>query len=61
MMRKTTYRFDFENGYTITKRLSRSFDSLEEAQMFSENKMNADIYKSKGRYKVEWIKIINNN
>lgn len=60
-MRKTTYRFDLENGYTIAKRLSRSFDSLEEAQIFLKNKVNADIYKSKGRYKVEWIKIIDNN
>lgn len=60
-MRKTTYRFDLENGYTIARRLSRSFDSLEEAREFSKGKVNSDIYKSKGRYKVEWIKVVDNN
>ena len=60
-MSKTTYRFDWENGYTIVKRLSRSFDSLDEAARFAEGKLDSGIYLSKGRYKVEWIKIIDNN
>lgn len=58
---KTTFRFDWENGYTKCRRLSRSFDTLEEAKHFSTGKQNADIYKSKGRYKVEWIMVTDNN
>lgn len=58
---KTTYRFDWENGYTKARRLSRSFDTIEEANQFAKGKPNADIYKTKGRYKVEWVKIIDNN
>ena len=37
--------------------LSRSFDTLEEAQKFAEGKAVTDIYKSKGRFKVEWEKV----
>ena len=59
-MVKTTYWFDWVNGDQIRRRLSRSFDSLEDAQRFAKNKLNAEIYKSKGRYKVEWLKIIDN-
>lgn len=58
---KTTYKHDWTKGYTKVRRLSRSFDSLEDAKKFSENKVNAEIYKSKGRYKVEWIKVVDNN
>ena len=58
---KTTYRHDWENGYHIVKRLSRSFNTIDEAVKFSEGKQVADIYRSRGRYKVEWTKVIDNN
>ena len=60
-MKKTRFRRDWENGYTKLRILSRSFDTLEEAIKFAEEKQTVDIYKSKGRYKVEWLKIIDNN
>ena len=60
-MSHTTKRFDWTNGYTIARRLSRSFDTLQEAQEFAKGKLNTEIYRSKGRYKVEWIKAIDNN
>ena len=56
-MKKTTHRFDWVNGYTTAKRLSRSFNTIEEAVAFAEGRQAADIYKSKGKYKVEWIKV----
>ena len=34
---------------------------MEQAQRFAENKRNADIFKSKGRYTVEWLKVVDNN
>lgn len=37
--------------------LSRSFDTLEEAKKFAEGKTVTDIYKSHGRFKVEWEKV----
>lgn len=55
---KTRYRFDWTNGDYIERTLSRSFDTLEEAEQFSTGKDVRDIYKSKGRYKVEWIKTV---
>lgn len=58
---KTTYRFDWENGFTKARRLSRSFKTLEEAQRFAVNKYCAEIYKSNGMFKVEWIKVADNN
>ena len=58
---KTTYRHDWVNGYTKYRRLSRSFDTLEEAERFTEGKLNVEIYKSRGKYKVEWHKIVDNN
>lgn len=57
----TTIKFDWANGYTKWRVLSRSFDSVEEANRFAEGKQIIDVYKSKGRYKVEWLKIIDNN
>lgn len=56
-MRKTTYRFDWVNGYTVAKRLSRSFGTIEEASRFAKDKTNADIFRSKGKFKVEWTKL----
>lgn len=52
---KTTVRFDWRTGYTKRRRLSRSFDTLEKAEAFAVGKNNAEIYKSNGRYKVEWL------
>lgn len=60
-MRKTRGRFDWERGHTIEKTLSRSFDTIQEATAFADGKNATDIYRSKGRYKVEWIKTIKNN
>lgn len=60
-MRKTVGRFDWVNGYTKYRRLSRSFKTIEEAMQFADGKENADIYKSKGIFKVEWTKIVDNN
>lgn len=60
-MRKTRYMFDYEHGYTIVKQLSRSFDTMQEALSFANGKNVLDIYKSKGRYKVEWVKVKDNN
>ena len=54
---KTTHRFDWQNGFTKCRRLSRSFNTQEQAERFAEGKLNAEIYKSRGKYKVEWIKI----
>jgi len=60
-MNHTRHRFDWQNGYTKERRLSRSFATLEEAQRFAEGKRTADIYKAHGRFKVEWIKTEGNN
>ena len=60
-MRKTTVRFDWESGYTKARRLSRSFETMEEAARFADGKADADIYRSKGKYKVEWLKVSNYN
>ena len=57
-MRKTTHGFDWKVGHYKTRTLSRSFDTLEEAETFSADKKTLDIYKSNGRYKVEWLKTI---
>ena len=58
---KTIHKFEWGKGYYTVRHLSRSFDALEDAVRFSEGKLNTDIYKSKGRYKVEWTKIIDRN
>ena len=58
---KTTYKHDWKNGYTKRRVLSRSFRTLEEAKLFAAGKLNAEIYVSKGLYKVEWLKITDNN
>lgn len=60
-MNKTAYRFDWENGYTKSRRLSRSFETREAAEAFAEGKHGTEIYVSKGKYKVEWIKTTGNN
>lgn len=55
-MNHTIHRFDWQNGHTKERRLSRSFDTLDEAQRFAEGKRVTDIYRKHGRYTVEWIK-----
>ena len=55
-MNKTSYHHDWSKGCYMVRTLSRSFDTLEEAKKFAEGKDMVDIYKSKGRYKVEWLK-----
>ena len=60
-MNKTTYRFDWQNGYTKERELSRSFETLEEAEQFAEGKRVADIYRCRGKYKVVWVKVVDNN
>lgn len=57
-MNKTIIKFDWQNGYTKSRRLSRSFTTLEEAKRFAEGKPQVDIYKSKGLFKVEWVKTV---
>lgn len=59
--RKHKCNFDWKNGHTIHKRLTRSFDSLEQANKFAEGKQVIDIYVCDGRYKVEWLKTTDNN
>ena len=60
-MVKTVGLFDWENGYRTRRKLSRSFNTLQEAQKFAETKLNSEIYKSKGKFKVEWTLIKDNN
>ena len=55
-MKKTVYRFDWEKGHTKVRTITRSFDSLHEAERFAQEKEVVDIYRSKGRYVVEWRK-----
>lgn len=55
---KTTQRFDWKDGYIITRQLTRSFDTMEQARRFAEGKHVTDMYVSNGRYKVEWLKVI---
>ena len=58
---KTLYRYDERRGFIIVKTLSRSFDTIEEARRFAEGKQVTDIYRFKGRFRVEWKKTIDNN
>lgn len=53
---KTKYKFNWKNGAYKEKTLSRSFDTLEEANKFADGKDVVDVYKSKGKIKVEWKK-----
>ena len=56
-MNKTAFRDGY--GYEPLKKvqtLSRSFDTLEEANKFAEGKQVTDIYRAAGRFKVEWLK-----
>ena len=55
-MNRTAIHFDWQNGHTKARRLTRSFDTADEAERFAKDKQVTDIYKINGRYKVEWIK-----
>ena len=55
------YYFDRNVGYQKIRKLSYSFDTLEEAQAFANGKENTDIFISKNRYKVTWIKRVDFN
>ena len=55
---KTVNGFDWEHGYYTRKVLTRSFPTLEAAEKFAEGKDVRDIYKNKGKYVVEWVKMI---
>lgn len=57
-MNKTAYYGGY-SGEPLTKvrTLSRSFNTLEEAQKFAENKKVTDIYRVGGKFKIEWQKI----
>lgn len=58
-MRKSFTTFSWERGAEKIRRLTRSFDTLSEAERFAANKLNSEIYKSRGKYVVAWTKIIN--
>lgn len=53
---KTRHYFDWTNGYYKSRTLSKSFDTLSDAEKFAKGKDVVDIYRSKGKIKVEWIK-----
>ena len=55
---KTVNCFDLEHGYYTRKVLTRSFQTLEAAEKFAEGKDVRDIYRNKGKYVVEWVKMI---
>ena len=48
--------FNWNDGDYIEKVLSKSFTTLEQAKEFAENKDVVDIYRFKGKYRVEWKK-----
>lgn len=53
---KTTFRDCSLDGFTKRQTLTRSFDTLEAAQKFAEGKNTLDIFRAKGRFKVQWVK-----
>lgn len=55
---KTAVRHDWEKGYYKVRNLTRSFETLEQANAFADGKQVVDIYRSKGRFVVEWQKTI---
>lgn len=55
-MNKTRSGFNWADGYYQTREFSRSFDTIEDAKRFAEGKDVLDIFRSKGKYKVLWIK-----
>lgn len=58
-MRKSAVYSDLENGTRRIRELSRSFDTLADAQKFADGKSVVDIIITKnGKYKVIWVKTI---
>lgn len=60
-IRKTSHYYSDRKGYYTVRELTRSFDTLEAAEKFAEGKQVLDIYKENGRFKVQWLKEIDNN
>lgn len=60
-MRKTSYKHDWSRGFYIERTLTRSFETLEAANKFADGKNVLDIYRNKGKFVVEWLKVIDNN
>lgn len=55
-MARTSHGFSWKEGSYKLRELTRSFDTLEEAERFAVGKTDTDIFMSNGRYKVKWIK-----
>ena len=60
-MRKSICKHDWSRGYYIERILTRSFETLEAANKFAEGKNVRDIFRKKGKFVVEWLKVIDNN
>lgn len=60
-IRKTTHKFNWDKGFYIERILTRSFNTLQEAEAFAEGKDVIDIFRNKDRFTVEWKKTIDNN
>lgn len=58
---KTSYKHDWSRGFYIERILTRSFETLEAANKFAVGKNVRDIYRKKGKFVVEWLKVIDNN
>ena len=57
-----TQKTYFRGGYggkptEMVRTLTRSFDTLEDANKFSEGKAVRDIFTKNGRFVVEWVKV----
>ena len=60
-MRKTVCKFDWSRGCYKERVLTRSFETLEAANKFADEKNVLDIYRKNGKFVVEWLKVIDNN
>ena len=54
---KTTWFVDTDGRHKIRRVLTRSFDTIDDAKRFAEWKDVTDIFRSHGRFTVEWIKV----
>ena len=59
--KKTSYKHDWSRGFYIERTLTRSFETLEAANKFADGKNVLDIFRKKGKFVVEWLKVIDNN
>ena len=55
-MNRSSCYFDWKRGNYKVRELSKSFDTIDEARRFADGKNVLDIYVSKGKYKVTWLK-----